>query len=416
MKIALIGNTLNNNFSLMRYLRDLGVDAHLLLYANEGIESCNPLYSPEWDTWNYSKWKEYIHRMPINNGIEPIIGRLDQFRLPPSTDKLRKIFSGYDCYIGCGITPSIFRRIKKKLTIFYPYSTGVEWVGEDEFDRKLKKFNIETPFRKYVKRMQIQGIKDAHTCINPMTDITKDVLEKHGIISKEILIPMYYNLESTLEKYDDKFITGIISVLKDSRFKVFSHMRHYWIYDKSIHTKEGFLYVTKNNNWLINGFSKFIKAHPDSKAKLILVDWGKDANESRRLCAECGIEDYVIWLPLLKRKYITAIMSICDLSVGEFTIKDGTMWGATGWEAIACGKPILQSYNYADGEFESIFGHHPPSILNVRSENDVDFHLCEMYTNVNKRVALGDFNKKWFNDYAGISLAKKWLKILEESC
>lgn len=36
MKIGLIGNMNNNNFALMRYFRDLGADAHLLLYANDG--------------------------------------------------------------------------------------------------------------------------------------------------------------------------------------------------------------------------------------------------------------------------------------------------------------------------------------------------------------------------------------------
>ena len=32
MKVALIGNMNNNNFSIMRYFRDLGIDAHLILF------------------------------------------------------------------------------------------------------------------------------------------------------------------------------------------------------------------------------------------------------------------------------------------------------------------------------------------------------------------------------------------------
>ena len=36
MKIALLGNMNNNNFALLRYFRDLGFDAHLLLFKNDG--------------------------------------------------------------------------------------------------------------------------------------------------------------------------------------------------------------------------------------------------------------------------------------------------------------------------------------------------------------------------------------------
>ncbi len=60
IRIALIGNTCNNNFSLMRYFRDLGHDAHLFLYSNEGLINENPIHNPEWDTWEIIKWEKYI--------------------------------------------------------------------------------------------------------------------------------------------------------------------------------------------------------------------------------------------------------------------------------------------------------------------------------------------------------------------
>ena len=114
MRVALLGNTCNNNFALMRYLRDLGVDAHLLLYSNEGIEGNNIHYSPEYDTFHFNKWKVYIHRLPVMNGIESIVGRLDKMRMPPSKTFLKSAFQGYDCYIGSGISPGIFARMGKK--------------------------------------------------------------------------------------------------------------------------------------------------------------------------------------------------------------------------------------------------------------------------------------------------------------
>ena len=68
-KLALIGNMNNNNFSLLRYFRDAGVDAHLLLYNNDGQASCSH-FRPQDDTFNYSVWKPFIHRTSIYNGAE----------------------------------------------------------------------------------------------------------------------------------------------------------------------------------------------------------------------------------------------------------------------------------------------------------------------------------------------------------
>ena len=38
MRLGILGNMNNNHFSLMRYMRDLGIDAHLLLYSDDGLE------------------------------------------------------------------------------------------------------------------------------------------------------------------------------------------------------------------------------------------------------------------------------------------------------------------------------------------------------------------------------------------
>jgi hypothetical protein len=416
MRVALIGNTCNGNFAIMRYFRELGVDAHLLIYANEGVSDSNPQYSPEWDTWEIEKWKDYIHRLPISNGIESLIGRPDLLKLPPSRKVLEEIFSGYDCYIGSGITPGIFYRIKKKLTIFYPYSSGVEWVGEDEFVRKLENYNFEYLFRLLVRRMQVGGIRNSKFCLNAMLDSTQDVLTKYNISSERLSIPGYYNLEDEKSYQNDALINNLLRALTESNLTIFSHARHYWVFDELTHTKEGFSAISKHNDWLLLGFHKFIKKNPESRAKLILVDWGLHASSSKELCASLNIESSVIWLPLLKRRQTSIIMSYCDIGVGEFEIQKGKTLSFTGWEVLACGKPLLQSFNFSSKEYQSLFGHHPPKILDVKSKQDIYDHLSEMYFNKEYMLEVGDFNRKWFNKYHGISLAKKWLSVLDKSC
>ena len=35
------------------------------------------------------------------------------------------------------------------------------------------------------------------------------------------------------------------------------------------------------------------------------------------------------------------------------------IWGGTGWEALASGKPFLQAFHFSDGEFEKLYGYPP---------------------------------------------------------
>lgn len=45
-RVALVGNMNNNHFALLRYLRDLGVNATLLMFSNEAAH-----FYPQQDTW-----------------------------------------------------------------------------------------------------------------------------------------------------------------------------------------------------------------------------------------------------------------------------------------------------------------------------------------------------------------------------
>ena len=76
----------------------MGEDAHLILFKNEATPESNPQYSPDWDTYDIEKCSNRIHRIPIPNGVEPIVGRIDKLKLRISKNKLKSYFDGYDCY------------------------------------------------------------------------------------------------------------------------------------------------------------------------------------------------------------------------------------------------------------------------------------------------------------------------------
>ena len=72
MRIALIGNTCNNNFAFLRYLLDLGIETHLFLYSNEGKKDSNPIHSPSWDSFSSHLFQNHISYLDIPNGLHAI--------------------------------------------------------------------------------------------------------------------------------------------------------------------------------------------------------------------------------------------------------------------------------------------------------------------------------------------------------
>ena len=72
MKIGILGNMNNNGFALLRYLRDLGEDAYLLLFRDDetGFSSH---FSIKSDTWEYDKWKPFIKDLSAVNSYSQAI-------------------------------------------------------------------------------------------------------------------------------------------------------------------------------------------------------------------------------------------------------------------------------------------------------------------------------------------------------
>ena len=90
------------------------------------------------------------------------------------------------------------------------------------------------------------------------------------------------------------------------------------------------------------------------------------------------------------------------------------VWGGTGWEALASGRPFLQAFHFKEGEFEEIFGYPPPPILQVREKEDILKHFLYILDNPIQISLLGDACKQWFENYNGIGIARRWLSLLYE--
>lgn len=419
MKVALIGNTCNNNFAFLRYLLDLGINAHLFLYSDEGRDDSNPIHSPLWDSFSAQNLEKHFSYLEVPNGLISVIGRPDKLKLPLSLKSYSKAISGYDICVGSGLTPAIFRRLKKRLDIFYPYGIGIEWVRDLMMQKNLSTINLELPFRKLLLHFQVEGIRDSKKIINWLPGSTEDVFNSLSIPFEFMHVPVYYPEDtevpptSALKQINSTLINKITD---KNTFKIFSFMRHMWVFDSKNYDHQTWQNNNKNNNFLIIGFKKFLDQFPCCKAKLFLSEWGPDLNDTKKLISELSINEYVEWLPLLPRSNVSYILSkYAQLAVGEFIISPNESWGSTSWECIALGVPFMQSVNFSNSYFKTKFGYPlPPKILDVKSIEDVVFHIGNCYSKFNLSISRDQENIDWFNRYNSYPLTKRWVKIFEE--
>jgi hypothetical protein len=95
IKIGLLGNMNNNNYSLLRYLRDANYDAELLVFNNDP-----KIFHPKNDSYD-SKYFEYVRYL-----------KWGSYTKYPFTSK-KKIYKGiknYNFLIGCRVSGSLFNK------------------------------------------------------------------------------------------------------------------------------------------------------------------------------------------------------------------------------------------------------------------------------------------------------------------
>lgn len=430
MKIGLIGNMNNNNFALMRYFRDLGADAHLLLYTNDGKGSLSH-FRPEADTWDIGKWAPYIHQTDIPNApiaafeipyswllslsslIKSTLGQHNQNVPSVSKGQICHAYSGYDHLVASGISPATLYRTGIPLDIFYPYSCGVEFLRTEEFVvRFAGRFGLNRFIFNRVAQYQIEGIRLAKKVFNAEMGITHDVLCDIGVAPLKLAIPMVYGQEQFSKEPPTKALRDILLAISNSEFTVLHHSRLKWK-NPGHYSKDAWVNENKNNDWLLRAFAELVKNRPSIKAQLLIVEYGPDIVATKQLATKLAIDCYITWLPKMERRELMWLLSRISVGVGEFYNVPRMIWGGTGWETLASAKPLLQGFNFKEDEFEQIFGYPPPPMLPVRKQDDILQHLLDMADQPQKLTKIGQAAKVWFNQYNGIGLAKQWLELLK---
>tara|TARA_R110000824_G_scaffold288508_3_gene476796 strand:- start:132409 stop:133737 length:1329 start_codon:yes stop_codon:yes gene_type:complete len=419
----------NNNFALLRYFRDLGIEAYLLLYANDGQGTLSH-FKPECDTWNIRKWESFIHQTDIPNApvaaidfplswfmaarsrLRAWFGLQDGCVSAVSRKQIRNAYAEFDRLVASGISPATLLRINQRLDIFYPYASRVEFLGTGEFVSQFASANKLTNviYRKIVDR-QARGIKTALYTLNYEMGVTHDTLCGIGVSPQKLAIPMVYNNEQLPNYAPTEYLGEVAKLIASTSFSLLHQSRLMWK-NTGNYSEEDWRYESKNTQWLIHAFAEFVGARPELNPLLFMVEYGPDVKVTKNLAMELGIVNRIKWLPKMERRELMWLLSRVTIGCGEFYDVPRMIWGGTGWEALASGKPLLQGFNFEPGEFEWIYGYPQPSMLPVRKQDDILSHLLEISDNPKKCEEIGRGAKKWFNQYNGIGLAKQWLDLL----
>ena len=387
----------------MRYLRDLGLDADLLMYRNE-----HDLFQPGNDTWEIEKWQPYIKNLDLYNDV------WEWLKVKPK--EINEKIQGYDIYIGCGLTPAYFHKAGRKLDIFTPYSYGIEFITPAIFDPKHPRSSLQ---KLYVRRFQEKGIKNARVVTTVQPFFFRDfnnIYQRLKIKPLPFPIPMIYNREQTdhLHPEQDEDLSRYLHIFKQKDLVVFSHSRQLWkalpqYYKNRVSGKKRL--VGKRNDILIKGFARYVKSAKLKNPLLVLAEYGPDVGNSKSLISGLGIDQYVLWLPRIPRKKLMLLLKYVDIGADQF---GNGFWGGTALEIFSTGLPVINYVRTSEEDYREITGHEMPFILRAQTPGEVAGHLLNVEKDREYYCRAGKRNRDWFNKYSGIELAGEYKRIIEE--
>ena len=387
VKVACVGNMNNNMFSLVRYLRDFGLGAELLMYN-----------------------KEFEHFLPhcdtLNNSDIPWIKKLcwgslrSFFLIPPK--KVKKDLNKYDIIVGCGPLPAFLARSGLKLHIFAPYGSDLYFPYWKEYF-----FNWKLPLKLILRYYQIRGIYNSELCtIIPGNELYRKAIEKIGVRNYPLGIPHLYSPEySNLKPDSFRYSALFLELRRRYDILVFNHCRQLW---KTFVNEASF----KGNDIIIKGFAQYLKKSR-KKAALVLFEYGPDVQNSKRLINELGIQKNTIWLPKMPRKEIIFGLSLADFGSDILVPIYWSTTNGTSAEVMMSGKPLFKNLPITPEQHKKfLLGRPFPPIVNVSSPEEIAHHLLRYESNPEPYKQLGKKAKEWFDRYMGIGLAERWIYLI----
>jgi glycosyltransferase involved in cell wall biosynthesis len=400
-RIACLGNMNNNNFSLVRFLRDRGIAADLLRMTNDDLPELWHFH-PSCDT--FAPIPDYVRTLGW--------GDMGDF-LETNPQIIRDDLKGYDTLIGCGYAPAFLDKAGLALDFILPYGADLYqlpfldprrmsnpwiWPRRDVSPVSIPPFVLRRGqpghadlFRHImVHRAQAAGIGRTRyvATVNPSTP---EVLRRcrSKAINLGFFQPIVYTGEITPDTVagffsDSRGHALLIEARRRFDLLVMHHSRLTWNNPPDPYSDRG-------GDILLKGFARLLAQAPDLSAALVICEYGPDVEATKALAEDLGLADRVIWLPQLPRRDIMVCLGMVDVATSEFRL-DRVGSGCV-FEILAMAKPLMGRRDDAKALLDA------PELypmMNVREPEGVAAALADFITRREDWAEAGRQGRSWY--------------------
>lgn len=390
MRVHLINNTCNNNYVNTKFLRALGVDAHLFLGPNSDRQTNPAAEDPEIE----GQFPDWIH---LHNSGE--VGPC------PWTEP----------------SPAFIRKLGQ-CDILHVQDIGVVWAAMTDRPFVWHPYGWDFYNLPFYEHWRDERPSDP-------TALLHTLLMRRAMCEAEFILLQWWfecwtrgyqllerlNLKSRVESMPividaHKFSTGPKKPLSQLLGKT-----------TNLPSSDGLLLFHPTRQMLSRQlgvyFGNDILYRALSKLKtegllctLVVVEKGMpDEILSRKLIDELNIGDRVIWVPAMKRHRLVDWYRTADITIASLA---GGLFGSVCIEALACGCPLIGNI-VTESENPTFWKPtlNPP-FMNVGSEEEFISALRHCSTHRAELAEMGAAGRRWIEEnMSGEAVAQKLLKL-----
>ncbi|TLS69037.1 glycosyltransferase [Mariprofundus erugo] len=204
-------------------------------------------------------------------------------------------------------------------------------------------------------------------------------------ISNFEFIPHPINEDWLVEDEKSIRLRAHIRSQANADFVVFHPSRQHWDEQRNPNMEKG-------NDFFINGFARFVR-EVNPSAACVMVEWGEMLEKSKKLIADLGISDRIIWVKTLPNREMVRYIMATDALADQFFLG---AFGSTTPKALALGKPVFLYLN--EDVHRWCFEEMPP-VLNVQTSMEIFEGLQSLYRDQKLYNDISAGSRSWYQKY-----------------
>lgn len=163
-----------------------------------------------------------------------------------------------------------------------------------------------------------------------------------------------------------------------------------------------------DNEWkgahhALDGFAKFAANVPG--ARLIVLGWGIDLEAAKATLAERNLTDRVLSLPIVGKRRLLKYLQAADVVMEQFVLG---YFGASGLEAMACGKPVIMRVDR--DQYDALIPSGAPPTLDATDAYGVERELSRLYRDKQFAENVGRRSREWFLEAQS---SRRWSNVYD---